>query len=942
MSKVILSSVLLSAMLALSGCGGSSGGSSDSAGDNNTPTNPVDPSPTNPDPVDPSPTNPDPVDPGPGSATYTISTNVTGPGAISPQQLSFTVPDDGTFAEFTLTPNAGAGVKSFFGCGISPVSGSGTSGGAYRTGTITADCTVEVEFAQGFTVSQARGSFSTGAFNSVASRPPQYIFQNETATIDFSNELPDQNREVRAEGCDGNMGANNVFTTGPINADCTVNYQVQDITHALTLNKTGNGAVQSVFESNAEPTSVSQAAALPLNIVPDAGWYLEEVSGCGITAVANQSYNYQLPSATEPCTLNVTFAEAIVVNATVGANGSISETGWFLQAGETFSFTATPDVGYSLGSVTGCAGTFENNVFTSDPINAACDVDVNFIQGTTLAVEVESPKTLRFSWQPVTGAEEYRLEDSGSILIETLNASTTEYVLTGVSLPLNIGQHYFLEACQQNGSCAASTNANRVDLTANDLIAGIAQLAPDVAATSLQQAFGQAVAVSRDGSTIAIGAPGPMTGTKETGRVSIWRNNNGSWTRLGDILPPSTTNVFEFGYALALSGNGNTLVVGAPGDRNRARGVFTSASAPGGSLDFESGAAYVFTYNQGQNRYDFRAYFKADPRTGSQELGGSAELVSARFGHSVSISDAGNRIVVGAPGESNEYIGIYTAGTTNTNPPTSVNGGSNSGAVFVYALTVSSNPVWQQMLYIKPSDTRRFSGFGWSVAANDTATSIAVGAPHFGVSGFYDNPEKLYVFDTPTVSNPNFNWGERGNFNLNGNRNQDLFGSAVAMSQDGSTIAVGAYAAGGFDGAAYIMRKQPADSWPNAWTARTSVVPQGLASSLMNFGYSLALTSDGSKLLVGARAEGSGVAGLSPHASPGASNQHDQAGAAFLFSFDATAMTLSEDVLIKAPTPVESGRFGHAAAMSGNASTILIGEPSNGSSEGEEGRAYLY
>ncbi|MCH8497317.1 MAG: FG-GAP repeat protein [Marinobacter sp.] len=928
MNKAIMGPLLLGAVLTLSGCGGSSGGgSSDSASGPNNPVNPT-------NPVDPV----DPVDPGPGGTTYTISTNVTGPGAISPQQLSFTVPDDGTSAEFILTPNAGAGVKNFSGCGISPVSTSGTSGGAYRTGTINADCTVEVEFAQGFTVSQARGSFSTNIFNPVASRPPQFIFQGETATIDFSNVLQDQNSEVRAEGCDGAMGANNVFTTDPINADCTVNFQVQDITHALTLNKTGNGAVVSLFEGNAEPTRVSQAANSPLNILPDTGWYLEEVSGCGITAVANQSYNYQLPSATAPCTLNVTFAKNPVVTVRVGGDTS----NWPVMPGETFTFTATPPPGNSLGSVTGCEANFENNEVITAAIVEDCTVDVNFIPGTTLSVAVESPKTLRFSWQPVTGAGEYRLEDSGSNLIETLNASTTEYVLTGVSLPLNIGQHYFLEACQQNGSCAASTNANRVDLTANDLIAGIAQLDPDVAATSLQQAFGQAVAVSRDGSTIAIGAPGPMTGTKETGRVSIWRNNNGSWTRLDDILPPSTTNVFEFGYALALSGNGNTLVVGAPGDRNRARGVFTSASAPGGSLDFESGAAYVFTYNQGQNRYDFRAYFKADPRTGSQELGGAAELASARFGHSVAISDTGNRVVVGAPGESNEYIGIYTAGTTNTNPPTSINGGSNSGAVFVYALTVSSNPVWQQMLYIKPSDTRRFSGFGWSVAANDTATSIAVGAPHFGVSGFYDNPEKLYVFDTPTVSNPNFNWGERGNFNLNGNRNQDLFGSAVAMSKDGNTIAVGAYAAGGFDGAAYIMHKEPMAAWGDAWFEKRSVVPQGLANSGMNFGYSLALTSDGSKLLVGAQTEGSNVEGLSSFASPGASNLHDQAGAAFLFSFDATAMTLSEDVLIKAPTPVESGRFGHAAAMSGNASTILIGEPSNGSSEGEEGRAYLY
>ncbi|WLD58631.1 FG-GAP repeat protein [Salinispirillum sp. LH 10-3-1] len=938
MNKLLLTSALCAATLLVSACNDSSSNNTDSTNGTDSSQN------DNGGSGDSGGTG------GTGSTTYTISTNVTGPGTISPEEQILTVPDDGNMAIFTITPDSGAGVINVSGCGIDA---SPFGNNVYWTDTITADCTVEVQFAMGNTVTLDEGSWEDGQFFRLRTSETRFVLEGEATTFDFSP-IPN-GKFLEAQGCGGSVNGAE-YTTAAISSDCTVNYGLSSIIHDLTLNIVGQGELISYGSA---PTVVYEDQALPLGIIPQSGWYLASFDGCGIiendgTPVNGMSFSgpnteYILPSATAPCTLDVSFAEIPVVNATiVGGNGSINQNNWTVMPGETFSFTASPDVGFSLGSVTGCAGTFANNVFTSEPINAACDVNVSFVQGTTLAVTVESPKTLRFSWQPVTGADEYRLQLSpdGLPVFSTVEiiandpTPTAEFALINASLPLNIGASYRVRACGSNdGNCTATTSADRVDLTANDLIAGIAQLDPDATATSIQQAFGHAVAVSRDGSTIAVGAPGPMAGTKETGRVSIWRNNSGSWDRLGDIQPPSTANVFEFGYSLALSEDGSTLVVGAPGDTNRARGVFTSQGFVGETLDSESGAAYVFTYNPAQNRFDYRAHFKADPRNGSQQLdtNNAAALNSARFGHSVAINDAGTRIVVGAPGESTEYTGIYTGSlVVATRNDTQ---GSRSGAAFVYS---GANASWNQVLYIKPSDTTRFSGFGWSVASSGDGSTLAIGAPHYQVSGSYSNPERLYVFSTTTPADPNFNWAERGNFNLTGSRNEDLFGSAVAVSQDGNTIAVGAYAAGGFDGAAYIMHKEEMAAWGDAWLEKRSVTPQGLTSSLMNFGYSLALTDDGGKLLVGARTENSDVQGLSSFASPGASNLHDEAGAAFLFSFDASTFTLTEDVLIKAPSPLASRRFGHAAAMSGDASVILIGEPDNALEESNRGRAYLY
>ncbi len=67
----------------------------------------------------------------------------------------------------------------------------------------------------------------------------------------------------------------------------------------------------------------------------------------------------------------------ILVNATAGANGSISPPSQAVAHGATTTFTVTPETSYSA-SVTGCGGSLVGTTYTTGAITAACAVTATF------------------------------------------------------------------------------------------------------------------------------------------------------------------------------------------------------------------------------------------------------------------------------------------------------------------------------------------------------------------------------------------------------------------------------------------------------------------------------------------------------------------------------------------------------------------------------------
>lgn len=131
--------------------------------------------------------------------------------------------------------------------------------------------------------------------------------------------------------------------------------------------------------------------------------------------------------------------------------------------------------------------------------------------------------------------------------------------------------------------------------------------------------FGSSVSLSDDGNTVAGGAP---DGATETGYAKIFDWNGSSWVQRGvDILAEATGD--RFGFAISLSANGNIIAIG--GITNDAGNVSTD----------NRGHVRIFEWNG-----------SAWIQRGADIDG---EAAGDNFGRSVSLSADGNIVAIGAP-----------------------------------------------------------------------------------------------------------------------------------------------------------------------------------------------------------------------------------------------------------------------------------------------------
>jgi hypothetical protein len=131
------------------------------------------------------------------------------------------------------------------------------------------------------------------------------------------------------------------------------------------------------------------------------------------------------------------------------------------------------------------------------------------------------------------------------------------------------------------------------------------------------------------------------------------------FTEVQAYIKASNTGANDlFGWRVALSGDGNTLAVGAFGEDGSGTGV-NPASNEGAS---DSGAAYV--YRRTGATWAFEATIKAS-NTGAGD----------QFGWSVALSGDGNTLAVGAQFEDGSGTGVN---------PASNEGADGSGAVYIY------------------------------------------------------------------------------------------------------------------------------------------------------------------------------------------------------------------------------------------------------------------
>lgn len=242
--------------------------------------------------------------------------------------------------------------------------------------------------------------------------------------------------------------------------------------------------------------------------------------------------------------------------------------------------------------------------------------------------------------------------------------------------------------------------------------------------------FGYSVAISSDGYSIAVGAPHFKNENGiEVGQVYVWKGipsnpNNIQWlydeTYFGmvgdnggdsDIIP-------RMGISLAFNNNGRLLAVGS--------GMVGTVSDINGTT--QQGQVDVYKYTAIENNVNW------------SKLPHSLKSTSfSQIGHSLSISDDGTILAVGAPG-------------------TQTQNGYESGNVYIYqieGITASqiadinyhsvSNITWKQ---IKTIPGKNGSSFGTSVSLNLAGNTLVAGGPTYGgsVNGKGQGYAEVYTY----------------------------------------------------------------------------------------------------------------------------------------------------------------------------------------------------
>ncbi|HLT37718.1 MAG TPA: hypothetical protein VK034_15600, partial [Enhygromyxa sp.] len=118
-----------------------------------------------------------------------------------------------------------------------------------------------------------------------------------------------------------------------------------------------------------------------------------------------------------------------------------------------------------------------------------------------------------------------------------------------------------------------------------------------------------------------------------------------------------------------------------------------------------------------------------------------------------------------------------------------------AGAVYVFVRDDQTQ--WSQQAYVKGSNTTSYDLFGWSVALSSDGNALAVGAIAEGGGGAgIDHHPILSIPSSGAVylflRDSEAQWSQQAYVKASNPDPDDLFGSSVQLSGDGSMLAVGA------------------------------------------------------------------------------------------------------------------------------------------------------
>jgi hypothetical protein len=407
--------------------------------------------------------------------------------------------------------------------------------------------------------------------------------------------------------------------------------------------------------------------------------------------------------------------------------------------------------------------------------------------------------------------------------------------------------------------------------------------------------FGYSVTLSEDGDTAVIGGPEDDTAT---GAVWAFTRSGGAWSQQGQKLTGGEEGNSQDGVYVALSADGNTALIGGPGDND------------------DAGAAWVFTRSGG-------VWGQQGPK-----LTGRGETKETGFGVSVALSADGNTALIGAPGDNGGLFG--------------------KGAAWVFT---RSDGVWTQQGEKLVGDCTESCAnegtgeiynawFGYNVALSADGNTALIG-------GFRDNDWRgaAWVFTRSGST-----WSQQGEKLVGdctescanegtGEVGDGMFGTMVALSADGNTALIGAWnddnTLPGNDhysgaGAAWVFTRSG-----STWTQQGEKLVGDCTERCANegtgevgegkFGTSVALSADGNTAMVGGW------------------DDDNSRGAAWVFTRSGSTWTQQGEKLVGDCTSgcanegtgeTGEGRFGVSEALSADGDTAMIAGLDDNSTRG--------
>ncbi len=230
------------------------------------------------------------------------------------------------------------------------------------------------------------------------------------------------------------------------------------------------------------------------------------------------------------------------------------------------------------------------------------------------------------------------------------------------------------------------------------------------------KSYGQAIALSQDGDTLVVGAD--RTG-ETSGVVFVYSRSGTTWTEQAKLYPDDRLSGGGAGFGRSVAIDGNLLVVGSPNDINRG---------------YDTGAIYIYRLVNG---------------AWTQEWKQRGDSAGNKFGTSVGVDGTNSRIMVGAPGANRVYVYLYDGSQLIDKWPLSV--------------TLSGS-----------------GEFGYSLDLDNSGVAL-IGAPSANGTG------EAYIYNR----NGDNTWTKKATLISTSEQSGERFGAAVALKQYSGRAVVG-------------------------------------------------------------------------------------------------------------------------------------------------------